>query len=432
MAYANPSSAALDKTPAMKLTEEKLENVQLKILFVTFSAYLTTYFAKYNISASTQLIQDQFGYSNAEFGIVFTAYAMVYGLGQFLAGFLSSRLNPKSVLLMGISGSVVANILFGLSSNLQLFTVFWCLNALSLSMVWSPITGVMYAWLPEKRWGSWMGILCALSYVGSALAMPVASSIAAAWGWRATFCVLPLVFALSGLLIFLLVRASPEKAGYRAEWIPPEKKAIKLTVKDYALCLANSKFFMLCLCMILANAVRWGLNNWIIKILKQPVEDGGYGFSLVLAGGVGSSIHWGAAVLSLTTGWLSDKGFGGRRWPVICLAFVIAGLSLLAMSSGAAILGIPGGMVLLVLFLFLTGGLIQAMMAPMSALPGDLLGGDKGAAGNGLLYGMAYIGAMFSGTALGAIMDAWGNMAGVVTLALLCGLGALLSFAIRR
>jgi OPA family glycerol-3-phosphate transporter-like MFS transporter len=419
-------------TQAKTLTQDKVENIQLKILFVTFSAYLTTYFAKYNISAATQSIQDQFGYTNAEFGVVFTSYAMVYGFGQFLAGYLSNRLNPKTVLLMGIGGSVLANILFGASGSLQFFTLFWCLNALSLSMVWSPITGVMYSWLPEKRWGSWMGILCALSYVGSALAMPVATMVASNWGWRATFYGLPLVFAISGLLIFLIVSATPEKAGYRAEWVSPLKKTEKITVKDYLLCLANSKFLMLCLCMILANAVRWGLNNWIIKILRQPIEGGGYGFSLNLAGIVGSSIHWGAAVLSLTTGWLSDKGFSGRRWPVICIAFIIAGLALLAMSSGVSILSIPGGMALLVAFLFLTGGLIQAMMAPMSCLPGDILGGDRGAAGNGLLYGMAYVGAMFSGTALGAIMDAWGNMAGVLTLSGLCGLGAVLSFAIRR
>ncbi|MDL2260277.1 hypothetical protein LJB99_05325, partial [Deltaproteobacteria bacterium OttesenSCG-928-K17] len=205
-----------------------------------------------------------------------------------------------------------------------------------------------------------------------------------------------------------------------------------ITIGEYLLCLVNSKFFMLCLCMILANAVRWGLNNWVIKILKQPIDDGGYGLSLVLAGAVGSSIHWGAAVLSLTTGWLSDSVFSGRRWPVICLAFVIAGASLFVLASGPAILGWPAGLALLVALLFVTGGLIQAMMAPMSCLPGDILGADRGAAGNGLLYGTAYIGAMFSGSGLGAIMDAGGNMAGIMTLAGLCGVGALLSFAIRR
>jgi OPA family sugar phosphate sensor protein UhpC-like MFS transporter len=417
---------------AMVLSASRVSNVQLKVLFVTFSAYLTTYFAKYNISASTQAIQDQFAYSNAEFGIVLTAFAMVYGFGQFLAGYLSNRFSAKTVLLMGISGSVLANILFGLSSSLQLFTAFWCLNALSLSMVWSPITGVMYAWLPEKRWGSWMGILCSLSYIGSALAMPVASMVADSWGWRATFIGLPLVFGFSGLMIFLMVKASPEKAGFQPEWIPPNRETQKITVKDYLLCLGNSKFLMLCLCMILANAVRWGLNNWIIKILKQPVDDGGYGLSLVLAGAVGSSIHWGAAALSLTTGWLSDKVFSGRRWPVICIAFILSGLSLFVLSSGSSILGWPFGVSILVALLFITGGLIQAMMAPMSCLPGDILGSDRGAAGNGLLYGMAYIGAMFSGTALGAIMDIGGNMAGILTLAGLCGAGAILSFTIRR
>jgi OPA family glycerol-3-phosphate transporter-like MFS transporter len=263
--------------------------------------------------------------------------------------------------------------------------------------------------------------------------MPVASAVAASWGWRATFVGLPLVFGLSGLMILFFVKATPEQAGYKPEWLPPEKKTTTaISIKDYALCLANSKFLMLCFCMILANAVRWGLNNWIIKILKQPIEDGGYGLSLVIAGAVGSSIHWGAAVLSLTTGWLSDKVFGGLRWPVICLAFILAGVSLVVLSTGSSILAWPAGVAILVVLLFIIGGLIQAMMAPMSCLPGDILGGDKGAAGNGLLYGMAYIGAMFAGSALGYIMDIGGNMAGILTLGGLCGLGALLSFTIRR
>ncbi|MDR1309411.1 MAG: MFS transporter, partial [Deltaproteobacteria bacterium] len=302
-----------------------------------------------------------------------------------------------------------------------------------LALVWSPITGILYAWLPEKRWGSWMGILCALSYVGSALAMPAASLVAEKCGWRADFLFLPLIFGLSGLMILLLVKPTPGRAGYEAGWLPPAKeRKAPITVAEYVLCLANSKFLMLCLCMILANAVRWGLNNWIIKILKQPTDDGGYGLSLMVAGAVGSSIHWGAAALSLTTGWLSDKVFTGRRWPVICLGFVISGAALFALSSGSSILSWPAGLAVLVGLLFLTGGLIQAIMAPMSCLPGDILGGQRGAAGNGILYGTAYIGAMFSGSALGAIMDAGGNMAGIMTLAGLCGAGAILSFAIRR
>ena len=64
-----------------------------------------------------------------------------------------------------------------------------------------------------------MGILYALSYIGSALAMPVASMFAESWGWRSTFLGLPLVFGFSGLLIFLIVTATPEKAGYKADWI---------------------------------------------------------------------------------------------------------------------------------------------------------------------------------------------------------------------
>jgi sugar phosphate permease len=418
---------------AITLKVDEMKGVQYKMLLISFSAYLTTYFAKYNISAVTGLIQEQFQISSADFGTILSVYSFVYIIGQFLAGFLGTRFNAKTVLLIGIAGSLVANIGFGFSNSVPFFSLFWGLNALSLSMVWSPLCGILFAWLPEKRWGWWMGILCAASYVGSALATPTAGFMAAALGWRSTFLFMPLIFGFSGLLILIFVKPSPEKAGLNIDWVvSQQKEKPKFTIKDYVVCLLNSKFLMLCLCYILANAVRWGMNNWIVKILNQPVEQGGYGLALTLSAVLGSSIHWGAALLSILTGLFTDRVFKGLKWPVICICFVIAGVGCVILSNGSRILNWPAGMGILFLLLFLIGGLTQAMMSPMSVIPADLFGSDRGIAGNGLLLGVAYIGPIFAGRGLGLIMDNAGNMAAIMTLAILCGVGALLSVAIRR
>jgi OPA family glycerol-3-phosphate transporter-like MFS transporter len=235
------------------------------------------------------------------------------------------------------------------------------------------------------------------------------------------------------VLLLIIVRSTPKKAGYTVDWTSPAEVAKpRIDIKDYFRCLVNSKFVMACLCMLCCNFVRWGLVNWIVKILAEPLDKGGYGMTLMLAGAVGSSIHWGAAFLSLTTGWLSDKMFKGQRWPVICTGFILSSICLFVLSMGPKLLGWPAGVAIVVALLFIAGGVNQAIMAPMCCLPGDIFGAQLGGTGNGIMNGVGYVGAIFAGTILGAVMDVSGFMMGIIVLAIMSAVGAGLSFAIRR
>jgi len=60
-------------------------------------------------------IRDEFGLSYAQSGIVTSAFTLSYGLAQLPAGWLSDRVGPRYMLLVGISGVAVAGALVGLS-----------------------------------------------------------------------------------------------------------------------------------------------------------------------------------------------------------------------------------------------------------------------------------------------------------------------------
>ncbi len=432
------STIAQSPSTSKMLTAATMVRKQTAVLWITFFFYFSTYFAKYNIGPSTKLIQDEFMLTNAAMGTIFSVYTAVYAFGQFFAGYFGDRYSTRALLLIGAAISLVANVLFAFSSSLLMFSVFWGLNAFALSLTWGPSAGVMYAWLPEKRWGTWMGILNAMCFFGSAVVVPLAAFLATTQlGWQANFYITPMALGFMAILLFFFVRSTPQKAGYTVDWQEPaigedgvDKN--RVTVKDYFDCLKNSKFIMTCLVMLCTNFLRWGLINWIIKILAEPLDKGGYGMTLLLAGIVGSSIHWGAAFLSLVTGVISDKLFAGRRWPVISIGLGISSVALFVLSMGPSLMDLPGGVALVVALLFISGGLIQAVMAPMCCLPGDIFGAKLGGTGNGILNGVGYIGAIFAGTLLGSIMDAGGFMMGIISLAIIAAVGTLLSFTIRR
>ncbi len=419
-------------SPSIILHQDRMHKVQGMTVWIMMFLYFCFYFSKYNMSAATKPIQDAFGFTSAEFGMVFTVFTAVYAFGQFFSGFLADRYNAKVIMLVGVTGSLVANFFFGMSSALNFFILFWGANALAMSLGWAPGCNILYNWLPPKRWGIYMGFFCAMCYAGGAVVLPISAKIVSIWGWKGSFFVTPLFLAATAVVFFFLVKPSPEAAGFTTDWKTKGSAKEKVSGSDYWKAFSHPKMIMAYITVICANFVRWGLINWIVKILNEPLDSGGYGLTLVIAGLVGSMIHWGGAFFSVVFGWLSDKIFKGVRWQSILIGFVVSGVALLLLSQGPKILSLPAGMTLLCTLLFVSGGVIQAIQAPLFSLPGDILGDKLGATGSGVMNGWSYVGASFSGVFLGWIMDNSGFMAGILFLAVICAVGSGLALTIKR
>jgi OPA family glycerol-3-phosphate transporter-like MFS transporter len=407
---------------------------QLRAFFSMGILYLFYYFCKYGIYSATGEIQKEFGFSNQTFGRIITIFTLIYAGGQFINGFLGDRYGPKLIMIIGGLGGIVANVCFGLSGTLTFFVVFWAINAYFSSCGWAPGCRIMYNWFPENRWGTWMGIFNALCYSGSFLVYPIATFAVFHWGWRSVFFVCPAFLLTLTIAFIFLGKNSPQDAGLQPEWeqAGKEKSTRRIGAKEYWIAFTNLKMNLAYLSGFGANFIRWGILTWMVKILAEPVKEGGFGLTLIAAGWITSLASLGGAFFSIVLGVITDRVFKGSRWQTILFGFILGGLPLFYIATGPAILDYPMGLFLLGAAMFISGGLIQAVQTPLFDLPGDILGKEMGGTGVGIMDGWMYVGASFAGVFLGWWLDSYGLTSGVMLMAIVSIVSGLLAIPIQK
>ena len=462
------------------LKENEFHPVQLRVFFVMITLYTFYFTCNNNLGVAADRIQQSFDLSNATFGILFTIFTLGFGLGQFFSGYLGDRYSPKLLMFLGAIGATAANIGFGLSSGMKAFAIFWAINAVSLSMGWSPGCSVLFRWIPQKRWGLFMGLFDAFAFLGGIIIYPVAGFAITFLSWRAAFFLPALLLLMWSVVFCIYVKDTPQQYGFTVEWehsggsdakVPasnsgdakdsakaPASEDAKdyasdtVCLRDYADVMKHPAILLTALATICSQFVRWGLVNWIVKILITPCsvdapglaesaggglfagsQSGGFGMALMAATIAASAMHWGGAFFSIALGHISDTVFHGSRWQTILMGFLVSTAGLLIIYFwGLRILMLPGGVVILGALLFFAGGCIQGVQAPLFNLPGDILGTRLGGTGVGIVNGWSYLGASFAGISLGAMMDAFGLTSCLLLMAGISLAGAVVTAVLRR
>ena len=464
------------------LKENEFHPVQLRVFFVMITLYTFYFTCNNNLGVAADRIQQSFDLSNATFGILFTIFTLGFGLGQFFSGYLGDRYSPKLLMFLGAIGATAANIGFGLSSGMKPFAIFWAINAVSMSMGWSPGCSVLFRWIPQKRWGLFMGLFDAFAFLGGIIIYPVAGFAITFLSWRAAFFLPALLLLMWSVVFCIYVKDTPQQYGFTVEWEhsgvldakapasnsgdakdsakapasedakEPASASDTVCLRDYADVMKHPAILLTALATICSQFVRWGLVNWIVKILITPCsvdapglaesaggglfagsQSGGFGMALMAATIAASAMHWGGAFFSIALGHISDTVFHGSRWQTILMGFLVSTAGLLIIYFwGLRILMLPGGVVILGALLFFAGGCIQGVQAPLFNLPGDILGTRLGGTGVGIVNGWSYLGASFAGISLGAMMDAFGLTSCLLLMAGISLAGAVVTAVLRR
>ncbi|MBN1853595.1 MAG: MFS transporter [Pirellulales bacterium] len=217
---------------------------QLLVFFAAAFVYLTCYFGRYNLSAATPGIINDYEFSKNQFGWITTVFTVVYAGGQFINGWLADRFGPKRLIVIGGFGCVAANASFGFSDSYPMFIFSWAMNAYFSSMLWSPCCRILYNWFPQYRWGFWKGVLGTLCFAGGGLVMLIAGPVIRDFGWRAAFFIPPMFLLITTAAFAFIGRNSPQDAGYQPEWeeiSEPGTSTEKFGLADYLTALTNFK-----------------------------------------------------------------------------------------------------------------------------------------------------------------------------------------------
>jgi ACS family glucarate transporter-like MFS transporter len=413
----------------MPSTREPLFPVRYRILALLFLVSLLTFLDRVNISVAGKYINEAYGFSPVQYGIIFSAFVAGYMLLQLPGGYLSDRFGPRAVLagailwwslftvLTALAGTLVTARLFGAFGSFMLVRF---LIGTGEGVAFPASSKVVSIWVPYRNRALANGVLLSGIGAGSALTPPLIVWIISRWGWQSTFYLCGAIGAGVALLWYGYARNAPREhrgvspAELEMIGTPPEKRAaladIGLIVKDRRMWFLSASYFVF-------GYIIYIYYSWFFLYLVNVKH-----IEIARGSLLAAAPFLTMAITAPLGGWLSDRlcvsmGLNGRR------AIGGAGMAMVALSIalGSIARDLTTAVVLLSAgagFLFLTVGSYWAGATDLHP--------DKAGSATGFMNTLANIGGVISPTLTPLLAEKLGWDGALIFAAGLAIAGALL------
>lgn len=391
-----------------------LERWRTSTFWVMLVGYIGYYIGRANLPIALPLLNQEFGYTNTDLGLILTASELAYAAGKFTTGPIADRIGGKTIFLTGLIGAIVFNLLFPIYTSLIYFTVIWCLCRYFLSMGWAGIIKTIGEWYEAERNGTIMGLISINFQFGS-----VAASIFCGYllhlgvGWRGLFYYPALVMTLIAVWSYFASKERPQDVipGVRFGRTASRKTALahfdhadkqRGLIELLGTLMKIRMFRQILIFSFLSHILRSIFLFWTPKFLV----DIGMGN---VAAAMGSAIFpLLGCIGTIFLGWYTDHyAKNGDRARMMWIMLVGLTLSLLVVAELAA-LGLQY-QYLLLLFIGLSGFFLYGPYS-MSAgcLSLDIAGPSGAGTCTGMIDGVGYIGGALAAWGAGVLSDQLG------------------------
>ncbi len=386
---------------------------RLRIFFSMYLGYVFFYLTRKSFTFVMPAMIADLGFTKTDLGILGSVLYMTYGISKFVSGVMSDRSNPRYFMGIGLILTGVFNILFGFSSSIFFFALFWGLNGWFQGWGWPPCARLLTHWYSQSERGTWWGVWSTSHNVGGALIPLVVAVIVQSLGWRIAMYVPGVMCIVVGILLISLLRDTPQSLGlpaiekYRHDL--GKEKEMEFSNEQEERELSRRE---LLLEFVLRNKYIWtlGVAYFFVYIVRTAVNDWGQlflfeqkGFSLIAAGSCIFFFEAGGFFGCLAAGWFSDKLFGGRRGPIntlfaLFVAMVVPGLWMIP----------AGSFVLASVIMFLVGFFIFGPQMLIGVAAAELSHKKAAGTATGFIGWFAYFGAAAAGFPFGMITQNYG------------------------
>jgi len=262
------------------------------------------------------------GFSKEVFANAIFTYSLMYALGQFAMGALADRFGARRVVTAGMLVSGAASVAMAAWTTPAAIIALQALNGLAQSCGWSGLVKTIANWFPRRSRGvvmAWWANNYALGGFAATIFATFAATgpVLAAFGWKRAAVAPGLLLGALGLVFATLVRNRPEDAGLPAtETGPPEERLPALAPlaqvarQPDVRVLASGYFFV--------KLTRYALLFWLPLYLVERL-----GYSNAQAGYMSSVYELAGFAGVLASGYLSDRVFQARRFPVASLFLLL-------------------------------------------------------------------------------------------------------------
>ncbi len=395
--------------------------------------YASFYLCRYNLRMTKTQICQEFQFSNADFGLILTGFFWTYAVGQFCNGLFTDHLGGRKAMLIGATGTVLLNILFGLASMnsanpvipiLYMFVMIRMVDGWAQSFGAPGMIKINSAWFNKNERGRFAGIFGFMIQLGQITIGWLAPLLLSGFTllfltvpplhWRWVFFVPAACCTLAATLVALFVSNTPEECGYKgvihdevaaatgdAEAVPPIRDVLKKILGNRMVWLVASAYFC-------TGAVRQGIDQWFPAYLEEvhKVSKTSGTFALIL-----TALPTVAVIGSFLSGYISDVFFGGRRAPVAAILY-FGQTAVMLMAAQFT------GLYAMCFFLVLISFAVNSTHSILGTAAAMDIGGRKMAGfASGVIDSFQYFGGGLAGFFLGWLLDKFGWNAWLYSLA---------------
>jgi OPA family glycerol-3-phosphate transporter-like MFS transporter len=374
--------------------------------------YSAMYMGRYNLSFANKALSDTYGWNKTQVGAIITAALTIYGISALFNGPIADRIGGRKAMLIGVFGSVIFNLAFGLGAYvgflgtgsllITYFATAWALNAYFQSYSALALIKVNSSWFHVRERGVFSAIFGSMIQSGRALIFVVGALAVAFLPWQWVFFIPAGIMLTMGILTFKYVSDSPEESGQEpfdtedASSHDTGKADFRYLAKKV---LTNPITVTIAMAEFCTGFVRHGFEQWFPRYMQEAqhltlnsamFQQGA--FIIVVAGIAGA----------VAAGTLSDWLFRSRRPPVAFIGYILQILCL-------TVVWIAPGLNWIMIAFVVNSLAISMVHSMLSGTASMDFGGRKAAAtATGMFDGMQYLGGAAVGAGMGWMLETWG------------------------
>jgi len=391
--------------------------------------YASYYMCRYNLPIASVEMCKEFKLDNQAYGMINTGRDGLYAIGQFLNGLFTDKLGGKQAMAIGALLTATLNLAFGfasyagIGSALVLFVMIRATDGYAQAFGAPGMVKTNTAWFRRQERGRFAGIfgmmiqlgVISINVLGPALlvgfTIPLLLLHVPALHWRWLFYVPAGIVTCVALLMWLTVKNNPEEIGYTIqhdEEAPDEDPHEKIPVREVFGVIVRKKAVWVCAgAYFCTGIVRTALNAWWVlyfyEVWNANIRDSTPEAHFVKL--VGALMPLAATAGSLSSGFISDLLFRGKRAPVAMLIYTLETASILFAAVYLSVM--QAGSLYLAGLLFLgiavTCNSTHSIIGTAAAM--DLGGRKMAGFAAGVIDSFQYLGAMLAGVVLGTLID---------------------------
>lgn len=402
-------------------TRHSFKYWQWRVIICSMIGYAMFYFVRKNFSFAIPLLSEEYGITNASFGIIMTLGGLIYGVSKFVNGILADRTNARWHLVIGLVVCVATSFVLGFSDRIStmltgetegavfvkgivmVMAAMYIINQIFQGCGFAPCNHLMVNWVPPKELATKMSIWNTSHSIG---AFVVAVLCGYLTKWQLCFYIPALISLFGVFFIIITLRDTPKSVGL------PELPKVKGEIdeseqKDPK---AFRKFLMK---KVFLNPVIWvlAITDFFVYIVRFAILD--WGPSMLTDMGLDQSIAgWTVGIFEvagcagmLCAGVISDKLFKSKSQRVCAIEMGLVALCLLILHFIQDI----QSPVLFLIILALAGFLLYGPQALLGVIASNQATKKAASSAVGLIGLMSYLSTIVTGYGFGSLADRFGG-----------------------